>query len=70
MAVSHKDREVSNSEIWLAEIDIGRIFPSGPVSSPVTFCGEKVQTKMQKILTLFFMEVPKSLMKKKSEEDQ
>ena len=37
MAVSHKDWELPNSRIWLAEIDIDRglDFPSKPASRPI-----------------------------------
>ena len=44
MAISHKDWELPNSRIWLAEIDIDRSldFPSTPASRPVSFCVEKV----------------------------
>ena len=40
MAVSHKDWELLNSGIWLAEIDIDRgiDFPSRPASRPVKSC--------------------------------
>ena len=47
MALSHKDWELPNSRIWLAEIDIesGLDFPiSKPASRPAMFCSEKVVT--------------------------
>ena len=59
-------------EIWLAKVEIesGVDFPSSLASRPVMFCGEKLQTKMQKILSIFFyqysfMEVPKNVIRKK-----
>ena len=44
MALSHKDWELPNSQIWLAEIDIESSldFPSRPASRLVLFCSEKV----------------------------
>ena len=43
MAQSHKDWELPNSRIWLADMDIDRsIFPSRPESRPVIFWSEKV----------------------------
>ena len=49
MALSHKDWELPNSRIWLAESDIDRglDFPSRPASRPEMFWSEKLQTKMQ-----------------------
>ena len=44
MALSHKDWELTNSRIWLAESDIDRglDFPSRPASRPEMFRSEKV----------------------------
>lgn len=49
IAVSHKDWEIPNSRIQLALIDFdhGLDFPSRLASRPVTFCSEKLQTKIQ-----------------------
>ena len=44
MAPSHKDWELPNSRIWLAELDIARglDFPSRPASRAVMLWSEKV----------------------------
>ena len=41
MALSHKDWELPNSWIWLAEMDITAIFPSRQAYRPVMFWSEK-----------------------------
>ena len=69
MAVSRKDWELTNSRIWLAEIDIkhGLDFP---IRNRLSFAVKKLQTKIQKYSlssseNISSMEVPKSLMWKK-----
>ena len=69
MAVSRKDWELTNSRIWLAEIDIkhGLDFP---IWNRLPFAVKKLQTKIQKYSlssseNISSMEVPKSLMWKK-----
>ena len=49
MALPHKDWELPNSQILLAELDIycGLDFPSRPESRPLNFSSEKFQTEMQ-----------------------
>ena len=53
MAVSRKDWELTNSRIWLAEIDIkhGLDFP---IRNRLPFAVKKLQTKVQKIFTIIF----------------
>ena len=78
MALSHKDWELPNSQIWLAETDIKssldfRILTS--ISRMVTFCSEKLQTKC-KIIDYFHLEIviggsaTKSVKKSSKEDEQ
>ena len=77
MAVSHKDWELPNSRIWLAEIDIDRGLDF-PISTGfiLRWKSSKVKYKNVHHFLLFssqsFMDVPKSLMtkKKRSKEDE
>ena len=54
MAQSHKDWELPNSWIWLAEIDIDRE-KSIAASRPVSFCVEKVANKNTKKFIKFLL---------------
>ena len=51
MALSHKDWELPNSWIWLAEKGIDR--GSKPASRPVMFWSEKIANVTAKSLTVF-----------------
>ena len=76
MALSLKDWQLPNSRIWLAEIDIDRglDFPikTGLIlrwkSSKLNY--ENVHHFLLFFFSQSFMEVPKSLMTKKSKEDE
>ena len=78
MALSHKDWNIPNSRIWLAEMDIDRgidIFPSRPASRPVTFWSEKLQNKMENHWLfssnfIYFWKCQKADEKKKKEDEQ
>ena len=76
MAQSHKDWELPNSWIWLAEIDIDRK-KSRPASRPVSFCVEKVANKNTKMFIIFFcfllnhlLQCQKAWWQKKNKEDE
>ena len=51
MAVSQKDWELANSQIWLAEIDIYRSLDF-PIQ--LHFAGKELQTEITKYFSTFF----------------
>ena len=77
MALSHKDWELPNSRIWLAEIYIeSGLFPSRPASRPaLCFEVKKLQSKMQNHWlfssnNIYFCKCQKADEKQKSKEDE
>ena len=71
MAQSHKDWELPNSRIWLAEIDIDR-GPDFPISNVLQqkSCRLKSKTTDYFHLAIFISVTAKMLMRKKSNQNE